>query len=55
MCDRKQRQLSKYSVENIIPLSYTKDKDTGYDEVKGIQSHSWIKVSLHYSLTCSAY
>ena len=43
-CDRKQRQSSKYSVgENKIttpPVSYTKDEDTGYDEVKGIQSNS---------------
>ena len=42
--DRKQRQSSKYYVgENKIippPVSYTKDEDTGYDEVKGIQSHT---------------
>ena len=44
LCDRKRRQSSKYSVgkNKIIPppVSYTKDEDTGYDEVKGIKSHS---------------
>ena len=43
-CDRKQRQSSKYSVgENKMmrsPVSYTKDEDTGYDEVKGIHSQT---------------
>ena len=38
--NRKQRQSSKYYVgESKImppPVSYTKDEDTGYDEVKGI-------------------